>query len=68
MADILIVIRRKGQQSLAIISPESEKGRKWIKQKMVAPSSGGDVVFIQSDLLGDFIKELDIDDITYEER
>lgn len=64
MVDITFIVRR----TQVIVLPETDVGHKWIKEKMVAPSSSGSVTFIQRDVLDEFVANLDRDGITSEER
>lgn len=64
MVDITFIVR----QTQVIVLPETDIGQKWIKEKMVAPSSSGSVTFIQRDVLDEFVANLDRDGITSEER
>lgn len=64
MVDITFIVR----QTQVIVLPETDVGQKWIKEKMVAPSSSGSVTFIQRDVLEEFMVNLENDGIIFEER
>jgi len=62
MADIIIVKRRNS----AVVTHDSPQGRKWIKDNII--TTYGETVIIPADVVEDFIKNLERDEIDYEER
>lgn len=62
MIDLLIVSRK----GLATITPNSDRGRRWIGSN-IEGATYGDIIRMQSELIDDFVKLLQKDDITYEE-
>lgn len=61
MADLILVKRR----DRVLIVPDSEIGKRWISFNIVTAHNAS--VTIGIDLLEDFIKEIEKDDITYEQ-
>lgn len=61
MADLILIKRR----DRVLVVPDSKLGKRWLEHNIVTAHNAS--VTIGVDLLEDFIKEIEKDDITYEQ-